>query len=89
MTNNEFSEKYNIPYHIVYQASLVICPPTDIVRDPDCPEQEMYKVVWDILHKRFSKHAKQANDTKQLLIYMKETRNNGICDVHGLDERSA
>lgn len=56
MTINEFSAKYGIPYHLVYEASYRVNPVEPDIRDRDYPEDILFSETHRIVTARIKKH---------------------------------
>ena len=54
MTIKEFSQKYEIPYYIAYNATVGLKPVASILRDKDFVEAELYRNV----NRRLPRHPK-------------------------------
>ena len=58
MTLKEFSKAYNVPYHIVYEASYKVPTESNLMRDRDFSERGLFDAVMEIADKRIEKHTR-------------------------------
>ena len=72
MTVNEFSDKYDVPYHIVYEATYKIQPISPARRDREFHEKDMFRSVKEIAEKRFTKHKRLAKKQIEILENLKK-----------------
>lgn len=56
MTLREFSDKYKIPYHIVYEASYKVPVVSTLRKDREYPERPLYREVENIVNERINRH---------------------------------
>ena len=56
MTLKEFSQKYGVPYHIVYEASYYVKPEQSVRRDRDFDEFKLYYTVKGIVQERINRY---------------------------------
>ena len=72
MTVNEFSDKYDVPYRIVYEATYKISPISPARRDREFHEKDMLRSVKQIAEKRFTKHKTMAKKQIKILENLKK-----------------
>lgn len=77
MTIKGFSEKYQVPYYIVYEASYKVQPVGTWVRDRDFPEDRLFEETKKLVGKRIEKHRKQLN----IALRAEVNLNKGRCPV--------
>lgn len=56
MTIKEFSQKYRIPYHTVYEATYKVKPESTWLHDRDYPEEGLRDELLKIADQRIEKH---------------------------------
>lgn len=56
MTINEFAQKYDIPYHIVYESSYRVPSHSTFLHDRDFPEEGLRKAILAMADSRIEKH---------------------------------
>ena len=71
MTIKEFARKYDIPYHIAYNATVGLKPTASIWRDKDFVESELFKRVSDILNDRADRKADELSRIERMLARMR------------------
>lgn len=68
MTIREFSDKYRVPYSIVYESTYKVPSISTMRKDREYPEQELFTEVNRIITKRLEKHSKLYHQTQKMLI---------------------
>ena len=67
MTLKEFSRKYNVPYHIVYEASYAVHPISTDRYDREYPEEGIRKEVANRLKASIERHEMMAAKQRDIL----------------------
>lgn len=67
MTIKGFSEKYNVPYHIVYEATYKVPAVSTMQKDREYPEDDMHREVRSIVNSRLSFHMEKARKLSVIL----------------------
>ena len=70
MTIKEFSDKYEIPYSIAYEASYKVSPVGTMTREKDFPEGELFEAADKLLQKRMQYHTKLIRDAQIAYVNM-------------------
>ena len=65
MTIKEFSQKYEITYHLAYLASYGVQPVSNMCKDRDFPEEALYKSLQSLLNKRDLEYCEKINQIQQ------------------------
>ena len=55
MTIKEFSDKYDIPYHIVYDATLGVKPLASVYHNREYVEDELFSNVTAVIRQRIER----------------------------------
>ena len=74
MTIREFAKKYEISYHLAWEASYDVKPVSTITRDKDFPEDELYHSVMRILSSKIQDCYNRTNDLQQTKSRLKWRR---------------
>ena len=74
MTIKEFSQKYEIPYYIAYNATVGLKPVASILRDKDFVEAELYRNVNRMLNDRADRKADELNRIERMLTVMEKKK---------------
>ena len=74
MTLKEFAKKYDIPYHIVYEASYKVPVISTLQRDREYPEKALFVEVRRVVKNRISRHRDLAMKQEEILDHLR-----GIC----------
>ena len=69
MTLKEFSRKYDVPYHFVYETSYRVQPISTERMDREYPEKELYNEVLKVIDEKIAKH--KANLEKMTALHNK------------------
>ena len=72
MTIKEIAEKYDMPYHTVYNATYGIDTVQGIIRDKEYPEQEVIRSVRFILKERITKYTNKIAEMQNILDRINE-----------------
>ena len=76
MTLKEFSDKYNVPYHIVYNASYKVHTVSNLQKDRDYDEADLFDATREQIRKRIEKHRKLLYASLRAEVNL----NKGRCD---------
>lgn len=73
MTLKEFSEKYDVPYYLVYEASYRVRPISSMIRDRDFDEECLFRETVKLIERRIMKYEKmmKQNIEAQKKLYVK------------------
>ena len=71
MTIREFIQKYQIPYHVAYEATYKVKPVSTMIRDRDYQEDELYKAVVEMLAERIDRHKRIIHEQRTFLNNMR------------------
>jgi len=63
MTIKEFSQKYGVPYRIVYESTYLCKPCSSVLRDKEYNEQDLLRAVMSVIDGRMSKQRKVLDET--------------------------
>ena len=74
MTIKEFSDKYDVPYYLAYEASYKVRP---VRRDKDFPEDELFAETKSLIHRRYERHRQQMNICMRAEVNMNKRREKG------------
>ena len=74
MTIKGFADKYNIPYHIAYEASYNVQPIGTWERDKDYPEDDLFNETKKLISKRIEKHRKLLNQALRSEVNLNKGR---------------
>lgn len=74
LTLKEFSRKYQVPYHIVYEASYKVHAISTMQKDREYPEKELFTEVRSVLSGRMRHHRDLARKQAEILDKLR-----GIC----------
>ena len=74
MTLKEFAQKYDVPYHVVYEASYKVPAISTMMRDRDFPEDELFDATSDLIEERINRHAKLMSQANAHFINLHSTR---------------
>ena len=72
MTLKKFADKYQIPYHVVYNASYLVTPASREIYDRQYREEELKKAVRKMTVRRIRKFAGYLKKQQEILEKMKE-----------------
>jgi len=67
MTIVEFSNKYDVPYHIVYEATYKVPAVSTMQKDREYPEDDLYREVRNIMNTRLGAHLDKA---RKLAVFL-------------------
>ena len=76
MTIKEFSDKYDVPYYLAYEASYKVQPTGSMQRDKDFPEDQLFDETVKLIHRRYEKHRQQMNVCMRAEVNMNRRRGN-------------
>lgn len=79
MTIKEFSEKYEIPYYIAYNATVGLKPVASILRDKDFIEAELFRNVDRMLNDRADRKADELSRIEHMLAVMRRKGGTEVC----------
>ena len=74
MTLQEFSDKYHVPYHIVYEASYKVPAISTDIRDRDFPEDELFNETDKLIQERVDRHARLMSKANRIFINLHSVR---------------
>lgn len=74
MTLKEFAQKYDVPYHIVYEASYKVPAISTMRKDREYPEKELFLEVRRVVTNRISRHRDLTRKQAEILDHLR-----GIC----------
>ena len=74
MTLQEFSDKYHVPYHIVYEASYKVPAISTDIRDRDFPEDQLFNETDRIIQERVDRHARLMIKANRIFINLHSVR---------------
>lgn len=74
MTLKEFALKYNVPYHVVYEASYKVPTVSTMRKDREYPEKELFLQVRRLVNARLKHHRELAGKQAEILDKLR-----GIC----------
>ena len=77
MTIKEFSDKYDVPYYLAYEASYKVRPVGTDRRDKDFPEDELFEETKSLIHRRYERHRQQMNLCMRAEVNMNRRREKG------------
>ena len=67
MTLKEFSRKYQVPYHIVYEASYKVPAISTMRKDREFPEKQLFVEVMSAVNNKIRKHRDMAHKQAEIL----------------------
>ena len=71
MTIKEIADKYQLPYHLVYESTVGVDYTRDGWSNKDFPEQEVIHNVKAILRQRIEKRQQYVDEGTRMLNYIK------------------
>lgn len=74
MTIREFADKYNVPYHIIYEATYNVTAISTMRKDREYPEDELFNAASDLIEERINKHTKLMSQANRFYINLHSTR---------------
>ena len=77
MTIKEFADKYDVPYHIAYEASYKVTPVGTLYRDKDFPEDDLFVETDKLLEIRMRKHANLMRSAQMAYVNMHNIKRTG------------
>ncbi len=81
MTIKEFSHKYGVPYHIVYEATYKVPAISTMRMDREFPEDGLYKEVERVISSRMEKHRKLYHKAQKQFISLQTVKKlEGFCN---------
>ena len=67
MTIREFADKYDIPYHIVYESTYKVQTVSTMRKDREYPEKELFTEVRSLVNERLKYHRELAGKQAEIL----------------------
>jgi hypothetical protein len=71
MTLKEFAQKYDVPYHVVYEASYKVPAISTMRKDREYPEKELFLEVRRVVTNRISRHRDLARKQAEILDHLR------------------
>lgn len=81
MTIKEFSDKYDVPYNMAYEASYRVSPVGTMQRDKDFPEDDLFVATDKLLEKRMQYHTKLMRSAQLAYVNMHNKKRRDVCDL--------
>lgn len=72
MTIKEFAEKYNVPYHLVYESTYKVPSYSTIRKDREYPEDGLFRETERIIEARMNKHKKLYQQARQAFVNLRK-----------------
>ena len=71
MTLKEFAQKYDVSYHIVYEASYKVPSMLTMKKDREYPEKELFAEVKNVLKTKAKRHRELALRQAEMLEHLR------------------
>ena len=78
MTIKEFADKYNVPYHLVYESTYKVPSYSTIRKEREYPEDGLFRETERIIEARLEKHGKMYRQALDAFINLQRRKEGSL-----------